>query len=287
MNELRKQIIIEEYEKITMKNVVEPVKFWALYATSLYEKLFQKINSVRQLEKTYNAMIPKMKRPDDKKALEFFYQLRKQELNGSFKWEQKMENKIRNIIREEIRSILSEKNIKTQKWRKVPDHEWRPAGLSNATVVKSGNHVTGYIDSKNVDSKKRNMVQIQLGSDSDNIILKPIKSSTDADNILFKIEDNKGKMVKETKSLKEDGFDRFTTSATAVKKDLEDFGKKKGPNFVYARIPGWNGLVNTKTGELYSSFRTGSGKSVKVSISKKPTNLPKVVKKLKDKGILK
>jgi hypothetical protein len=108
MDKLRKIIIIEEFEKITMKNVADPVKFWALYATTFYERLFSKINSSRQLEKTYQSMIPKMKRPDDKKALEFFYQLRKQELAGTFKWEQKMENKIREIIREEIRSILSE-----------------------------------------------------------------------------------------------------------------------------------------------------------------------------------
>lgn len=98
--------LIREVEKITMANVANPVKFWALYSTSFYEKLFQKINNKNKLDQTYKIMASKLKRDDAKAALNFFYRLRKQELDGTFKWEHTVkENDIRNIIREEIRKI--------------------------------------------------------------------------------------------------------------------------------------------------------------------------------------
>lgn len=183
MNNIRRKIIIEEYEKITKKNVADPVKFWALYATSFYERLFNKIDSLRQLEKAYKLMQPKMKRPDEKKALEFFYQLRKQELEGTFKWEVKMENKIREIIREEIKSILSEKNIKTQKWNKLQSWMTTPSGVPKNVKVKSGDYVAGYLDGNTL------YIEPRFGK----VTKKQVRSESEADDILLDIEKNKGK----------------------------------------------------------------------------------------------
>jgi len=183
LREIIKELILQEYEKITQKNVADNVKFWALYSASFYERLFQKINNKKSLDKVYDIMLSKLKRVDAKKALNFFYRLRKQELEGTFKWEHKMD-RLRQIIREEIKSILSEKNIKTQKWRKIPEYEWTPKGLSNKTKVKSGNYVTGYLDGMEL--------YVQIGS-SEELTKTSVRNEMEADRILFKLEDNKGK----------------------------------------------------------------------------------------------
>jgi len=108
--DILREDLVREVEKITMANVADPVKFWALYSTSFYERMFQKINNKKKLDSVYQIMLSKLKRDDAKKALEFFYRLRTQELEGTFKWEHKMnKSDLRNIIREEI-DILTEVN---------------------------------------------------------------------------------------------------------------------------------------------------------------------------------
>ena len=77
-----------EILRLDPKKVPDEVEFWALYATSLYEKIFSKINDPEKLHAIYKRlkMNPKLKRRDSE-ALEFFYKLRLDELENPDFWE--------------------------------------------------------------------------------------------------------------------------------------------------------------------------------------------------------
>jgi len=137
MYRLRK-LIIEEYEKITMRNVADPVKFWALYATSFYERLFKKIKNLKKLDEIYSSMYSKLKKEETKKALNFFYRLRKAELKGEFKWENKMKkSELRNIIKEEIKSVLTENAAKDLE-KLMKSHNWKYEDSHDDIVYNKG-----------------------------------------------------------------------------------------------------------------------------------------------------
>ena len=78
-----------EILRLDPRKVADPVEYWALYATSFYERLFSKIDSTRKVEKVYKRMFknPKLnKKAQD--ALTFFYKLRMDELENPDFWEQ-------------------------------------------------------------------------------------------------------------------------------------------------------------------------------------------------------
>jgi len=77
-----------EYYGVDPARVPDFEEFWALYATSFYERLFSKIDDKEQLEKVYMRYInnPKL----DKRArlaLTFFYNIRRDEMEDPNYWD--------------------------------------------------------------------------------------------------------------------------------------------------------------------------------------------------------
>ena len=83
---MNKQYLFEIL-RLDPHKIPREVDFWALYATSFYEKLFKQIDDPNEIEATYKRMLknPKIKgRTRD--ALEFFYLLRLDELENPDFW---------------------------------------------------------------------------------------------------------------------------------------------------------------------------------------------------------
>jgi len=78
----------ELYELLRLdpNKVPDEVEFWALYATTFYEKLFSKMNDPEIVEQTYERIKHKMPNRRASEALEFFYQLRLDELETHNYW---------------------------------------------------------------------------------------------------------------------------------------------------------------------------------------------------------
>lgn len=100
---------MDELKRINPKSVPGKTRYWALYAKTFYEDIFQKINDRNKLQKKYKDLVRSIKKPEARDALTFFYRIRRDELDKVFKWEQKVD-KLRHIIREEIQFILKEKD---------------------------------------------------------------------------------------------------------------------------------------------------------------------------------
>ena len=77
-----------ELLRLDPRKVADPVEFWALYATSFYERLLAKINDPKEVEQVYQRMKrnPKLNRKAIE-ALTFFYKLRMDELENPDFWD--------------------------------------------------------------------------------------------------------------------------------------------------------------------------------------------------------
>lgn len=77
-----------ELLRLDPRKVADPVEFWALYATSFYERLFAKIDDTEEVEEAYQRMKrnPKLNRRAVE-ALTFFYKLRMDELENPNFWD--------------------------------------------------------------------------------------------------------------------------------------------------------------------------------------------------------
>lgn len=95
----------ELYELLRLdpKKVADPVEFWALYATSFYERLFGKMDDPKLVEKIYNRIrqSPKLTKRA-KEALKFFYMLRMDELENPDFWEQQQGKKLRESMKAKL-----------------------------------------------------------------------------------------------------------------------------------------------------------------------------------------
>lgn len=88
---LVRESLPEDLPRIEKEKIAEPYRFWALYATSFYERLFEPIQSKKLLKKAYNKKVKEL--AGNKfaiKALNFFYQIRRDELDGINLWESKL-----------------------------------------------------------------------------------------------------------------------------------------------------------------------------------------------------
>jgi len=101
-----------ELLQIDPRKVPNEVEFWALYASSFYEKLFGKISNLGELEKVYNALA-KNPRYDKrtKEALEFFYAIRIAELEDPHFWDKVgmkkvSENMKTKLVKESLNEVI-------------------------------------------------------------------------------------------------------------------------------------------------------------------------------------
>src|SRR6056297_3170518 len=104
-----------EYYGVDPARVPDFVEFWALYATSFYEKLFGTIDDPKRLENMYNYILEHKKLTKrDKEALAFFYNLRRDELEDPDFWKKTgmaqtvKENKNINMKAKLVRESLNE-----------------------------------------------------------------------------------------------------------------------------------------------------------------------------------
>ena len=84
-----------ELLRLDPETIADPIEYWALYATSFYEKGFAKIDDPRRVEEVYQKM---RRNPNFNKrakdALTFFYMLRMDELENPDFWKQNEAEKI-------------------------------------------------------------------------------------------------------------------------------------------------------------------------------------------------
>ncbi len=85
---LVRESLPEDLPRIDKSRIAEPEKFWALYATSFYEHLFALIDTKRLLKKAYAKKIKQIQSKEEAvEALNFFYRIRRDELDGITIWE--------------------------------------------------------------------------------------------------------------------------------------------------------------------------------------------------------
>lgn len=84
---LVKESLPDDLPRIDKKTLTDPVKFWALYAVSFYEKYFGIVPNKRLLRKAYNKKIKEIHDPEAIEALNFFYRIRRDEIDGISLWE--------------------------------------------------------------------------------------------------------------------------------------------------------------------------------------------------------
>lgn len=116
---LLKIMKINEYTKIEPDELVNNVKFWALYATSFYEKLLAKIENPEVVKSVYrNLMTSEGLSIEDKKALTFFYRIRRNEIDDPNFWK-KIHN--REDIKENYNNPMKKINEAKKNIPKVGD----------------------------------------------------------------------------------------------------------------------------------------------------------------------
>ncbi len=77
------QVYINEFEGFfpnEMFSETEQIKYWALFATTYYEKLFYPINDFETLKETYTNKFKTIENNDAKMALYYFYKYREKQL---------------------------------------------------------------------------------------------------------------------------------------------------------------------------------------------------------------
>lgn len=87
---LLREALPDDLPRIDKSQIGAPYKFWALYAVSFYERFFSLINSKRLLKKAYINKVKTLKNPEAIEALNFFYRIRRDELDGLPIWESKL-----------------------------------------------------------------------------------------------------------------------------------------------------------------------------------------------------
>jgi len=101
---------LDDLPRIDRARVASPAKFWALYAATFYEKDFANISSIERLKRAYYHRKKRLRDPEALQALNFFYRIRRDEINGDFVWESRMFESPDMIEARNIRQIFRDKN---------------------------------------------------------------------------------------------------------------------------------------------------------------------------------
>ena len=100
-----------ELLQIDPKRVPDEEEFWAVYATSFYERIFLKFDTPREVENAYDMMAKRL-RGKVKKAAEFFAAVRIGELEDPTFWDQSQHRKItENMKAKSVKESLNESHI--------------------------------------------------------------------------------------------------------------------------------------------------------------------------------
>jgi hypothetical protein len=114
-----------ELLRLDPKKVADPVEYWALYATSFYERLLAKIDDTKEVERVYKRMVrnPKLnKKAQD--ALTFFYMLRMDELENPDFWDMQSGKVTENMKAKFINESLNESMSRYCDFYKTQDGKW-------------------------------------------------------------------------------------------------------------------------------------------------------------------
>lgn len=106
---------INELSRINPAYIGNKDKFWAVYASMFYENLFQKIDDYSSLKYVYMNLLRSNKlNPEAKRALTFFYRIRRDELNDPEFWEKRKpaihENKSNKMKAKLVKESINELN---------------------------------------------------------------------------------------------------------------------------------------------------------------------------------
>lgn len=102
-----------EYYGVDPARVPDFEEFWALYATSFYERLFGKMDDPKELELVYKKYLknPKLSRRG-KMALTFFYNLRRDELEDPNFWDKVGRKTLDDISKNESKKPMKAKLVR-------------------------------------------------------------------------------------------------------------------------------------------------------------------------------
>lgn len=120
-----------ELLRLDPRKVADPVEFWALYATSFYERLFAKVDDPDLVEKMYNHLkqSPKLNRKAVE-ALTFFYKLRMDELENPDFWDRQSGK-----IKENMKAKFVNEN---NDWEQSRDHLYNRIDYDELEKESSG-----------------------------------------------------------------------------------------------------------------------------------------------------
>jgi len=108
---LVKESLPDDLPRIDKSKIADPEKFWALYAVSFYERFFAKIHNKKKLKKAYSRKFREISSDEEAvKALNFFFRIRRDELDGIPIWESLLLESPDMIEARNIRQILRNKN---------------------------------------------------------------------------------------------------------------------------------------------------------------------------------
>jgi hypothetical protein len=102
-----------EYYGVDPARVPDFEEYWALYATSFYERLFSKMDDLEKMEKIYMKYMnnPKLDKRD-KAALTFFYNIRRDELDDPNYWDKVGRGSFEEINKNESKKPMKAKLVK-------------------------------------------------------------------------------------------------------------------------------------------------------------------------------
>lgn len=105
---------LNELSRLNHKLIPDQDRYWALYATSFYENLFEKIHDIDKLKFLYKNILRSPKLDGrDRDALTFFYRIRRDELADPHFWDKVQdrfvkENKNQNMKAKLVKESLNE-----------------------------------------------------------------------------------------------------------------------------------------------------------------------------------
>lgn len=105
---------LNELSRLNHKLIPDQDRYWALYATSFYENLFEKIHDIDKLKFLYKNILRSPKLDGrDRDALTFFYRIRRDELSDPHFWDKVQdrfikENKNQNMKAKLVKESLNE-----------------------------------------------------------------------------------------------------------------------------------------------------------------------------------
>jgi hypothetical protein len=136
-----------EYYGVDPARVPDFEEYWALYATSFYERLFSKINDPEELKRVYLRYInnPKLDKRG-KMALTFFYNLRRDEMEDPNYWDKVGRGSFEDINKNESKLPMKAKLVKESLNEYYSDDEKLKAAKEEARRISREEGVVQHVN---------------------------------------------------------------------------------------------------------------------------------------------